>query len=162
MKKIIFLLLFIYPLFTQAASLKNEINLAWMANNFQQIEKTVSGNKSYELIAVINTLADIWYHRDGATTGEVSIPIIHALISHPELMLPMLADKPDSFDLWLSQFNGIIFTDFSGNSFNELKLLHEQLTESMFNFSKSCDPNLMPHAGKILKQLKITEVKRID
>lgn len=162
MKKIIFLLLALYSLFTQAASLKNEINLSWMANNFQQIEKTLSSRESYELIPVINTLSEIWYRRDGAITGEVSTPIILALIFHPELMLPMLADRPDSFDRWLSQFNGIVFTDYSGDSFDELKLLHKQLTESMSNFAKSCDPHLTPYANKILQQLKITEVRVVD
>ncbi len=161
-KKIIFFLFFLCSLPAQAVSIKNEINLTWMADNFQQVEKTVSGNRSYELIPVINTLSEIWHRRDGATTGEVSTLIIRALIFHPELMLPMLADKPDSFERWLSQFNGIIFTDYSGDTFDELKLLHKQLTESMLNVSNSCDSGLTHYANRILKQLTITEIKRID
>ncbi|QFU06880.1 hypothetical protein FIU82_17945 (plasmid) [Pseudoalteromonas sp. THAF3] len=162
MSKIIFLVFSIFSLSAHATSLKNENNLSWLLNNYDKVEETVSRDKSYELIPVTNTLVEIWYHRDGATTAEVSIPIIMALIHHPDIMLPMLADNPDSFDRWLSQFNGIVFMDFSGESFDELTSLKVQLAESMSSFSQRSDHQLKPFVNKLLKQLEVTEVRTVN
>lgn len=161
MKVMVSLLLLMYCFSAQATSLKNEINLSWLSEHIEDVEKNLSNHNTYQLIPVINLLSDIWYNRDGATTGEVSIPIIKALIFHPELMLPMLIEKTDSFERWLLQFNGIVFTDFSGDNAEDLKLLHKKLTESMSNFIAHCDVELKPYAHKILKQLEITEVRVI-
>jgi len=162
MRIIIFLLLAILTFSAQSKPSRNEVNLNWMLNNYSEIEKNISTKQPTVLIPILNTLTDIWVHRDGATTTEVSPLIIEALIYKPKLMLSMLADKPDSFDRWLTQFSGQIFRDFSGKDFDELVLLHKQLNTSMLDFSKNGVAELKPYADKIIQQLKVTKVSKVD
>ena len=159
---ILFILAVMLCMPAMAVSSKNEINLIWMNENQQQIKSTVIDAKSYQLVPTLNTLVDIWLQRDGATTGEVSTYIILALIHHQELMLSMLVENEKSFIYWLSEFQGIVFTDFSGDSFDELQSLHNQLSASMAECIKKCDSNLAINAKKILNKLNETEVRAVD
>ena len=163
MKICIFTVLYLYVLSVYALSpSKIDMQRSWMMDNWESIETTVSQSKSYELIPVLSTLSDLWYRRDGAMTGEISGFLIKALIYHPDLMLPMLVEKKDSFNRWLSAFNGIVFTDYAGNQFHELKQLHKEFTEAMTEYHKTCSDELKPYVQKILDQLKVTKVRVVD
>ena len=132
MKKIISCISIIVSLECDASATKNDTNLIWLDQNLPRITETVTDEITFELIPVLNTLASIWLKRDGGTTAEVSLPIMSALIKHPNLMLPMLTEDTKSFERWLKQFNGIVFTSFSGDSKEKLEKIHTELEKSMF------------------------------
>jgi len=133
---IIVMLLAVNPAF--ATGSKNRINLDWLHENYSDIEILVQKKgENSSLIPVLNTLGEIWYKRDGGSTGEISPLLAKALITNPDLMLSVLADYPESFSQWLSQLQGILFTDFTGTQFNELKKLHSRLYKAMQDIQKS-------------------------
>lgn len=157
---VITLCFIVNPMF--ASSSINLTNLTWLHNNYSEIEKVVNNNDSPYFVPVINTLSDIWYKRDGATTGEISPLLAYALISKPELVLCTLAQHPESFKKWLSQLQGTLFTDVTGEQSDELKKIHSNLQISMDNYTETGKAYLIPFSKQISEQLKLIEVRIVD
>lgn len=157
---IITLCFIVNPIF--ASSSINLSNLNWLHDNYSEIEKVVSNNDSPFFVPVINTLSDIWYKRDGATTGEISPLLAYALISKPELVLCTLSQYPESFQKWLSQLQGTLFTDVTGEQSGELKKIHIELQASMDSYTKTGKVNLIPFSKQISEQLKLIEIRIVD
>jgi hypothetical protein len=140
----------------------NVTNLTWLHDNYPEIEDVVNNKESSYFIPVINTLNDIWIKRDGATTGEISPLLAYALISNPELVLCVLSQQPDSFTKWLSQLQGTLFTDVTGEKSDELKIILSDLQSSMSNYSKTGKKILTPFSKQLGEQLKLIEVRVVD
>jgi len=150
---IILMLLAANPAF--ATSSKNMINLDWLHENYSDIDALVQKKgENSSLIPVLNTLGEIWYKRNGGTTGEISPLLAKALITNPDLMLSILADYPESFSRWLSRLQGTLFTDFTGTQFNDLEKLHARLYKAMKEYTKTGHENLIPFAYRLVEQLK--------
>lgn len=148
------------PLFAKTSL--NTINLDWLQNNYSDIETIVKNKNSVYFVPVLNTLGDIWYKRDGATTGEISPLLAKSLIANPDLMLYIFAEHPDSFSKWLSQLQGTLFTDITGEKYNELKILHLELYKSMNKYIKTGNKDLVPFSKRIIEKLKDIEVRVVD
>ena len=162
MKKFICCISILLSLGCDVSAAKNDTNLIWFDQYLPRITETVTGEITFELIPILNTLTEIWLKRDGGTTAEVSLPIMSALIKHPKLMLPMLTEDSKSFERWLKQFNGIVFTDFSGDRKDQLERMHSELEKSMIECLTRCDKELIPFAEQIVEQLKNTMITVVD
>lgn len=148
------------PIFAKTSL--NTINLDWLQNNYSDIETIVKNKNSVYFVPVLNTLGDIWYKRDGATTGEISPLLAKSLIANPDLMLYIFAEHPDSFSKWLSQLQGTLFTDITGENYNKLKILHLELYKSMNSYIKTGNKDLVPFSKRIIEKLKVIKVRVVD
>lgn len=77
-------------------------------------------------------------------------------------MLYIFAEHPDSFSKWLSQLQGTLFTDITGEKYNELKILHLELYKSMNKYIKTGNKDLVPFSKRIIEKLKDIEVRVVD
>ncbi|MGR5284237.1 hypothetical protein ACP3V5_02875 [Vibrio maritimus] len=161
-RRIAFLGLILISLLSEAKEQRLNMSLEWFHANYHQIENVLSQKSSFELVPIASTLTEIWLRRDGGLTAEVSQPIVVALIYHPNVMLPMLVEHPKSFSRWLDDLDGVVFTDYSGEQYEELTHLHLSLEQSMENYISSGDLPYKAEAQEILEIVKATKVREID
>lgn len=162
MKKLLMAVLFLASCSTSATTYKNEANLTWLHENYRFIRVEVSKANSSHQLPIINTIGEIWKRRDGGTSGEVSPLIAKALISSPSLMLSVFEENPDSFKTWLNELESPLFTDFTGEGYDELIALHKELLEAMTIYTQTGDTRLTPFAEQLVDELKGISVRVVD
>lgn len=159
------LFLFVFIIVTMpilAATPRTILNHKWMNDNYQSIESTLNNGEEVSVIPVINTLVEIWLNRDGAVSGEVSPLIVLALINNAEPTLILLSENPDSFNRWLNELDGMVFTDHTGTEFEKLNNLKYQAIESMRAYSKYGRAELVLFAHQLIEQLESISVQTVD
>ncbi|MDO6775804.1 hypothetical protein Q4591_10580 [Shewanella sp. 3_MG-2023] len=159
---LLFTALFAISLPVYSADTMHDENLNWFNNNYVQIENVLAQDADLSLVPYLNTLIVMWTKRDGAMTGEISPLLAVSLINHPELTLRAFAEHPKSYERWLTQLQGTLFTDFSGNDHKSLKKLHCDLSSAMENYSQYGDESLIPLAMNLLESLKAIEIRVVD
>jgi len=163
LKKQLILLLFLMvvtPAFALPAKVK--LNHTWMNDNYQSIELQLQGGEDFLAIPLINTLVEIWLKRDGAISGEVSPLIVVALVNNAEPTLILLSEHPESFEKWLNELEGMVFTDHVGTESGKLKKLKYNAVESMRGYSVSGRPELVVYAEQLILRLESISVRAVD
>lgn len=162
MKRLLLAILFLASCSTSASTYKNEANLSWLHENYKSILIEVSKTNSPHQLPIINTIGEVWKRRDGGTSGEVSPLIATALINAPSLMLSVFEENPDSFKKWLNELESPLFTDFTGEGYEELTALHKELLEAMTIYIQIGDARLTPFAESLVDELKSISVRVVD
>ncbi|MCS0449420.1 hypothetical protein [Vibrio diabolicus] len=75
------------------------------------------------MVPALFSLVEIWKRRDGAISGEVSPLLLVALKIEPQNTLLLLPENPESFNKWLNELEGMVFTDHTGDESNQLEKL---------------------------------------
>ncbi|WP_064608794.1 hypothetical protein [Photobacterium sp. J15] len=145
-----------------ATTPKNQMNLDWFLSNYHSIERTILTEDKKAVIPILNTLGEIWYKRDGATSGEISPLLAQALITHTDIALSVLSDYPESFERWLAQLQGVLFTDIDGNQKDSLIALRSELITTLSEYSQIGDKRLVPYALRLLDRIKEINVRVVD
>jgi hypothetical protein len=145
-----------------ASDYNSEANLIWFHANYIEIVDIVEGSNNSLTLPVINTIGSIWVKRDGGTSGEISTLIAKALISRPDLMLSLFEVHAEEFEVWLEELESPLFTDFTGNDYEKLKTLHDELLNRMIEYSRDGDSRLIPFSLRLAEELKSIQVRIVD
>ncbi|WP_282249070.1 hypothetical protein [Vibrio campbellii] len=107
-------------------------------------------------------MVEIWKRRDGAISGEVSPLLLVALKVEPQNTLLLLSESPESFDKWLNELEGMVFTDHTGNETNRLEKLRVDVLVSMKSYSRKQPDKLKSMADALIERLEVINVSVID
>ncbi|EGQ8019947.1 hypothetical protein KIN38_22030 [Vibrio sp. B511a] len=69
LKNILILIFLMFSSSVIASTPRTELNLLWMKNNYFLIQEHLESDESKIVVPTINTLGEIWVHRDGAVSG---------------------------------------------------------------------------------------------
>ncbi|MGR5108901.1 hypothetical protein [Vibrio jasicida] len=134
----------------------------WMIENYKSIEPNLEKKEALETIPTLFSLVEIWKCRDGAISGEVSPLLMVALKVEPKNTLLLLSESPESFNDWLNELEGMVFTDLTGNEVARLEKLRIDVLATMKSYSKEQPDKLKPMADALIEKLKAIRVSGID
>ncbi|KLV05523.1 hypothetical protein ABT56_11170 [Photobacterium aquae] len=162
-KKIFPIILLLFSTSAFSYGIHTNLNLEWMKENHRLIEMDLKNRKTNEIIKDLNTLTNIWIERDGAVSGEVSPLLIIAIEKHTDFTLSILSSHPRSFNKWLNELEGIVFTDFNGDQKEKLLKMKKSLSDSLVIYLQS-EPSesLKPFALELLKKTNEISVSQIN
>ncbi|EGR0111181.1 hypothetical protein OC508_20070 [Vibrio vulnificus] len=162
-RKVLILSLLLFSSSAISSLSRVDLNLRWMKDNYTVIEEILSGDYSHMVIPTVNTLGEIWFHRDGGVSGEVSPLLVIGLTHHTSITLAVLSSKPDSFSKWLNELQGIVFTDFNGGEVERLTQSHEELVRALRTYLASNPQEDFAHYGQILlERVEVISVRSVD
>ncbi|CAE6903702.1 hypothetical protein ACOMICROBIO_LMKGKHOH_02243 [Vibrio sp. B1FIG11] len=163
LKNIVILIFLMFSSSVIASTPRTELNLLWMKNNYFVIQEHLESDESKIVVPTINTLGEIWVHRDGAVSGEVSLLLLVALTHHTYITLAVLSSEPDSFSKWLNELQGIVFTDFNGGEVEQLSHAKEDLVRALSLYMNS-NPQvaLAPYGESLLERLEGISIRSVD
>lgn len=163
LKRIGILVFLVFSTTVIASTPRTEINLQWMKNNYSIIQQKLRHDDSILVVPTINTLGEIWLHRDGAVSGEVSSLLLVALTHHTHISLAVLSSEPDSFLKWLNELQGIVFTDFNGGDVEQLSQTKEDVVRALNSYMNS-NPQVMlvPYGKSLLERLEEITIRSVD
>lgn len=163
LKRIGILVFLVFSTDVIASTPRTEINLQWMKNNYSIIQQKLRHDDSILVVPTINTLGEIWLHRDGAVSGEVSSLLLVALTHHTHISLAVLSSEPDSFLKWLNELQGIVFTDFNGGDVEQLSQTKEDVVRALNSYMNS-NPQVMlvPYGKSLLERLEEITIRSVD
>ncbi|MDO6544000.1 hypothetical protein [Photobacterium sanguinicancri] len=141
---------------------RDSLKLDWMMVNHSEIELILGKKETVSVIPIINTLVDIWSKRDGGISGEVSPLIVNALTTNTEYTLSMMSDYPDSFQDWLEELDGIVFTDLTGLESEHLNQEKDNLVQALKNYTKNGNSDLGVFAQRLIKRLESISIQVVD
>ncbi len=162
MRIFISILLFILLASPPTIAQSDNYNLIWMQKNHTQISNLLESKAPLSTTPTINTLYDIWVNRDGAVSGEVSPLILAALNNHTEHTLHYLSINNLSFEKWLSELEGIVFTDFSGDTISELKALKHKTIKTLETYLAQDDALYTENGNTLLITLRAIKVRSVN
>ncbi|EOW0838804.1 hypothetical protein ACWONU_003628 [Vibrio parahaemolyticus] len=163
LKKIGILFFLVFSTSVIASTLRTEINLQWMKSNYPRIQKQLRGDDLILVVPTINTLGEIWLHRDGAVSGEVSPLLLVALTHHTHVTLAVLSSEPDSFSKWLNELQGIVFTDFNGGDVEQLSQTKEDVVRALNLYMNSTPQTaLAPYGKNLLERIQKVSIRSVD
>lgn len=141
-----------------------EVNLLhnWMIENYQSIESNLEKKEASEMVPTLFSLVEIWKRRDGAISGEVSPLLLVALKVEPQNTLLLLSEKQESFDKWLNELEGMVFTDHRGDESNQLEKLRVDVLATMKSYSRKQPDKLKLMADALIERLEVIRVRVID
>ncbi len=141
-----------------------EVNLLhnWMIENYQSIESNLEKKEASEMVPTLFSLVEIWKRRDGAISGEVSPLLLVALKVEPQNTLLLLSESPESFDKWLNELEGMVFTDHRGDASNQLEKLRVDVLATMKSYSRKQPDKLKSMADVLIERLEVIRVRVID
>ncbi|WP_253652136.1 MULTISPECIES: hypothetical protein [unclassified Vibrio] len=93
------------------------------------------------MVPALFSLVEIWKRRDGAISGEVSPLLLVALKIEPQNTLLLLPENPESFNKWLNELEGMVFTDHTGDESNQLEKLRVDVLATMKSYSRKSQIN---------------------
>ncbi|MGI9916776.1 hypothetical protein [Vibrio owensii] len=134
----------------------------WMIENYKSIELNLSERKTTEMVPTLFSLVEIWKHRDGAISGEVSPLLLVALAAGPQNTLLLLSGSPESFDKWLNELEGMVFTDHTGREMVRLEKLRLDVLATMKSYSKKQPDNFKPMVEALIERLEVIKVSVVD
>ncbi|MGY0614863.1 hypothetical protein [Vibrio sp. FJH11] len=163
LKRIGILVFLVFSATVIASTPRTEINLQWMKSNYSIIQQKLRHDDSILVVPTINTLGEIWIHRDGAVSGEVSSLLLVALTHHTHISLAVLSSEPDSFLKWLNELQGIVFTDFNGGEVEQLSQTKEDVVRALSSYMNS-NPQVMlaPYGKSLLERLEEITIRSVD
>ncbi len=85
-----------------------------------------------------------------------------ALKVEPKNTLLLLSESPESFNDWLNELEGMVFTDLTGNEVARLEKLRIDVLATMKSYSKEQPDKLKPMADALIEKLKAIRVSGID
>ena len=139
------------------------LNLQWMYDNYEYALQVLKSSNEKEVIPVINIVGEIWKRRDGAVFIEVSDLIGYALLNHTDKILLWFKANPNDFEAWKEKMPIALFTDWSGEQFEELKILKKNLILVLDEFTlKSNSDELTDMANSLSVILKDSNVRSIQ
>ncbi|MGR5150172.1 hypothetical protein ACQKP8_26950 [Photobacterium alginatilyticum] len=144
-----------------AVTPRMKLNHSWMNDNYQSIESILKHGEELSVIPVLNTLIDIWLNRDGGVSGEVTPLIVIALINNAEPTLILLSEHPDSFERWLNELDGMVFTDHAGTESEKLNKIKYHVLESMEAYSKNGRQELTIYAEQLIERIEHISVRTV-
>lgn len=163
LKNIVTLIFPVFSTATFASSPRTELNLRWMKDNYLTIQEHLKNDDSKLIVPIINTLGEIWVHRDGAVSGEVSPLLLVALNHHTHITLVVLSSEPDSYSKWLNELEGIVFTDFNGEEVERLSHAKEALVKALVSYTNSNPKTiLIPYGERLLERLEEITIRSVD
>ena len=146
-----------------ATSIPANLQLDWMQNHYTAIDHHLATASKDDVIPEITTLIAIWKKRDGAVSGEVSPLLITALTHHTEITLTMLASSPVSYEKWLGELEGIVFTDLSGDQFEQLTVMKQSLTHALTAYVNATPTRSQTAlATQLLARIETISVSQVD
>ncbi|HHF2856172.1 hypothetical protein MTR11_09020 [Vibrio sp. CCB-PB317] len=134
----------------------------WMIENYKSIESNLEKKGGSKIVPTLFSLVEIWKRRDGAISGEVSPLLLVALKVEPQNTLLLLSENPESFDKWLSELEGMVFTDHTGNEANRLEKLRVDVLATMKSYSIKQPDKLKLMADALVERLEVIKVSVID
>lgn len=164
MKKIITLLIISLGISGLINAKELDVGLihTWMNDNYEVIETNLYESDASVVVPTLNTLIDLWLTRDGSISGEVSPLIAVGLKVHPELTLQMLSVNKPSFERWLDELDGMVFTDHSGHQIEQLEKLRIDLIHSLQEYSLEGSTSLTPMSQRLIEKLNSIEIRVIE
>ncbi|YCO04928.1 hypothetical protein ACB087_15665 [Vibrio sp. VNB-15] len=81
---------------------------SWIVENYQTIELNLEKKEYSEIVPIVFSLVEIWKRRNGAISGEVSPLLLIALKVEPQNTLLLLSEKPEPFNKWLNELEGMV------------------------------------------------------
>ncbi len=163
LKEIAYLTLLILSTSVIASNPRTELNLEWMKSNHSLIQEHLIRDSSSLVIPTVNTLGEIWLHRDGAVSGEVSPLLLVSLTHHTHITLVVLSSEPDSFWKWLEELQGIVFTDFNGEEVEQLSQTKDELVRALASYmSSNPQEKLVPYGESLLQRLEEISIRTVD
>lgn len=85
-----------------------------------------------------------------------------ALKVEPKNTLLLLSESPESFNDWLNELEGMVFTDLTGNEVARLEKLRIDVLATMKSYSKEQPDKFKPMADALIEKLKAIRVSVID
>lgn len=149
-----------YSIIVWGESQDLKLSHSWMNENYETIEANLYDRNSAVFFPTVSTLVDIWSQRDGALSGEVSPLILVALQVDPETTLSLLAKNYSSFEKWLNELEGMVFTDHTGVQKDELEQLRVSTLSSLNAYSEVGEMALLSRL--LADKLMTIEVRVID
>ncbi|CAM4122955.1 PH domain-containing protein [Vibrio vulnificus] len=134
----------------------------WMIENYESIESNLDERDVSEIVPTIFSLVEIWKRRDGAISGEVSPLLLIALKVEPQKTLLLLSENPESFNKWLNELEGMVFTDHTGNDSDRLEQLRVDVLATMKSYSGKQSDKLESMADALIERLDAIRVRTID
>ncbi|WP_104046862.1 hypothetical protein [Vibrio jasicida] len=134
----------------------------WMIENYKSIESNLEKKEGSKIVPTLFSLVEIWKRRDGAISGEVSPLLLVALKVEPQNTLLLLSESPESFDKWLNELDGMVFTDHTGNEANRLEKLRVDVLATMKSYSRKQPDKLKSMADALIERLEVINVSVID
>ncbi|MCG3727531.1 hypothetical protein [Vibrio cincinnatiensis] len=159
---ILFMISICFSGLLHAKNAELDILHSWMVENYEFIEINLEKTESLVSIPTIVTLVEIWKIRDGALSGEVSPLLIIALKNDPHNTLTLLSNSSLSFNKWLNELEGMVFTDHSGSESNILEKLRVETLVSLKSYSRNNSKELKAMADALIEKLEVIEVRSID
>lgn len=139
-----------------------EVNMAWLSKHHNSAEQALSSVKDANFLPTLNTAVAIWLHRDGALTGEISPYLIKAIIADPELTLMALNDAPESFNKWLKQLQGQVFTVVEVSQIEPLTDLKSELESALVAYIMEPKATQIEPAKRMLEKVQEATVYMVD
>ncbi|TOP12801.1 hypothetical protein CGH22_24405, partial [Vibrio parahaemolyticus] len=85
-----------------------------------------------------------------------------ALKVEPQKTLLLLSENPESFNKWLNELEGMVFTDHTGNDSDRLEQLRVDVLATMKSYSGKQSDKLEPMADALIERLDAIRVRTID
>ncbi|MDN3678823.1 hypothetical protein QWZ04_00485 [Vibrio tapetis subsp. quintayensis] len=134
----------------------------WMVENYQSIESNLEKKEASEIVPTLFSLVEIWKRRDGAISGEVSPLLLVALKVEPHNTLLLLSQTPGSFNKWLNELEGMVFTDHTGDEREQLEKLRRDVLATLKTYSRQQPDKLTLMADALIERLEVIRVRVID
>lgn len=146
------------------AASKNEIvnvNLEWFAKNNAYIEIALQDNER-QAVPVVNTLGQIWLHKDGAVASEVAPFIAKALMLQPTLMLSWFQTYPNTLVEFNEGMQYHLYTDYTGTKQQKIEDFKKVFESSLQSFQSKEKSELTAIANRILQASQKLQVRVVD
>jgi hypothetical protein len=155
------LLLFVLP--ASACDSLLELNSQWLNQNHEEVIDNLRTGDIQKTLPLINIIRNVWLHRDGAISGEVSPYLAEALIASPEPVLLIFQVHEQEFSKWLNELQGSLFTDYEGDQHKHITALRSSLLDSLGKYiSSNQNGDLTAIAKRLVDKVETLQVRVVD
>jgi len=85
--------------------------------------------------------------------------LLVALKIEPQNTLLLLSENPESFNKWLNELEGMVFTDHTGDESNQLEKLRVDVLATMKSYSRKKPDKLKSMADALIERLEVIRVR---